>query len=305
MATTVPMPVSDVSPAAWVSEAIRGFGPCVDHQVPAGRYDLFARVLHRPDQGLQNPAEAGSWAAVAARYGTTVHAQAEFASIARAERGLGVVEGEPYDGSLDRITLPALRDVLRRHTATADRCWFALWAGYGGEPAGWRDMPTFETPGRDYWLFSGPLSSVLDLSLDLAHAGSEEAAARGVLELVSTGEASDIDQVAWDQDMRRSDIVQSPNLWWPDDRSWFVSSEIDLDSTIVAGTPALIAEILTHPDLEALAVSATTSLMTGSDQINPRSRRDAPGRRAHGGRVARFGRVPRLLGDENPKDHGS
>jgi hypothetical protein len=74
MSATVPVPLGDGSAAAWVSDRTPGFGARVDHLVPAARYEQFARILHRPDQGLPSSADAGSWAVVAARYGTVVHA---------------------------------------------------------------------------------------------------------------------------------------------------------------------------------------------------------------------------------------
>jgi hypothetical protein len=64
--------------------------------------------------------------------------------------------------------------------------------------------------------------------------------------------------------------IQSPNQWWPQDHAWCVASEIDIDSTLVAGPDDLIAEITTHPELEAFAVKPTDDLTLAGDQINPR-----------------------------------
>jgi len=73
--------------------------------------------------------------------------------------------------------------------------------------------------GRDYILLQGPLASALAIGL---HADDE-----------------------WPAD-------QSPNLFWPDDRAWIVSTEIDLNSTLVAGSHRLIEELLTIAGLEAM-----------------------------------------------------
>ena len=45
-----------------------------------------------------------------------------------------------------------------------------------------------------------------------------------------------------------------PNLVWPEDRSWFLNSDVDSIATIVGGSEATIAEIVGAPDLEASAV---------------------------------------------------
>lgn len=61
---------------------------------------------------------------------------------------------------------------------------------------------------------------------------------------------------------------QSPNLFWPEDRSWCVVSEIDFDSTIVAGSSQLVAAVLAHPELEAWRVDPGDSLAYDSDTLN-------------------------------------
>lgn len=47
---------------------------------------------------------------------------------------------------------------------------------------------------------------------------------------------------------------QCPQWWWPDDRAWFVGTEIDHAWTYVAGGRRLIDEILTAPRWESVAV---------------------------------------------------
>jgi len=47
-----------------------------------------------------------------------------------------------------------------------------------------------------------------------------------------------------------------PNLWWPNDRAWFVATEIDLVSTYVGGRADLVRAIVASPDLEAFEVAA-------------------------------------------------
>jgi hypothetical protein len=61
---------------------------------------------------------------------------------------------------------------------------------------------------------------------------------------------------------------QSANLWWPTDRAWTVSTEIDLASTYVGGARACIESILRHPALEAFEVSSTDPVHYGADTLN-------------------------------------
>jgi hypothetical protein len=60
----------------------------------------------------------------------------------------------------------------------------------------------------------------------------------------------------------------SPNLWWPDDRSWIVATEIDYAWTYVGGSSSLIAQVLRSPSLEALPVSLSDMPFFDADTIN-------------------------------------
>ncbi|MDX6646615.1 MAG: hypothetical protein QOK40_2342, partial [Miltoncostaeaceae bacterium] len=96
-------------------------------------------------------------------------------------------------------------------------------------------LPRLELPGRGYLVLRGPVD------------GAREVCAERLPPLGRP-------QVA--------------NLWWPDDRAWVVASEIDLDSTYMAGSRALIDAILAEPALEALETWAGAPITIDSDTIN-------------------------------------
>lgn len=62
--------------------------------------------------------------------------------------------------------------------------------------------------------------------------------------------------------------AQHPNILWPKDRSWVMVSEIDFDSTVVAGSAALVAAICRDPLIEAAAIPAGADLSWHADEIN-------------------------------------
>jgi hypothetical protein len=175
----------------------------------------------------------------------------------------GPVDGteEPYDGSMPDHLVDELVAILAPWTSTPSRCWFGLrdgndtwWKGASGiltardaeiamrtedpelvahvkaearrtddeRDRVLRATPTFGTPQRQYFLMSGPLS-----------------AARALTEAAGGS---------------------SPNLWWRQDRSWFVSTEVDGFSTYVGGTAALIGALLSSPTIEAVETSIDTPL---------------------------------------------
>ena len=94
------------------------------------------------------------------------------------------------------------------------------------------DGPRLRLPCRDYLLFTGTLLAATPMAW---HAASE-----------------------WF-------LPQSPNLFWPHDRSWCVATEVDLDSTVVAGTNDLVCAVLAAPGLEAWPVAADDSLSRDRD----------------------------------------
>lgn len=130
----------------------------------------------------------------------------------------------PEAGTLDRPQLDALLEVLPRHAPEPGSCWFAIWDGYAwlhGPPAmtaltrdGSADPPAWITP---------PLARIQMPSRSFALYRGGLDAARALWD------------VSWEQ---------SPNLWWPDDRSWCVATEIDLTSTYLGGSAALVRDLL-------------------------------------------------------------
>ena len=131
--------------------------------VPRG-FEMYARVFHpverdRPratrswhaieastcfddaaDIGYLLETERCTWSAAAASFGTTMHAEAQYARLIRYVSGeeVGAVSedgwryGEPSEGSLDASTLTAASQVLARHTATPHAGIAAIWEGWGG-----------------------------------------------------------------------------------------------------------------------------------------------------------------------------
>jgi hypothetical protein len=124
--------------------------------------------------------------------------------------------------------------------------------GFGQNPASWRQAPTFHTPGREYWLFESTLDRVVEFSVAFATSGLA-------------------DEDRWLRHNVEFGIVQSPQLWWPGDQAWAVASEIDYDSTIVAGTERLIEELLHTSEIECLRINEDTSLYWDADTINRRT----------------------------------
>jgi hypothetical protein len=74
-----------------------------------------------------------------------------------------------------------------------------------------------------------------------------------------------IREAPWSQDPH---WPQSPSLLWPEDRAWVLVSEIDFDSTIIAGSPELVAGLVTEPGIEALQIQEGADLTRDGDDEN-------------------------------------
>ncbi|MCV7103405.1 hypothetical protein [Mycobacterium palustre] len=229
--------VDDLSPARWLTESIRSFALDVGSLVPAV-FAAYARVFH--------PARDGGlpvrWAQIARTNRRTVHPEMQFTRLigyrSRYCPGYpanqpGVFDEAPEVGTLPADVAASLARALAGHTATAQRCWFAVWYGHGDLDEAFHGRPTFRLPQRSYHLARGPVT----------------AAAQSV----GTGPFSH----------------RSCNLWWPDDRAWCVATDIDLDSTYLGGSQACIEEMLAASDLEAMPIAPAAGVTADSDALNP------------------------------------
>lgn len=147
-----------------------------------------------------------------------------------------------------------------RHTSRPDPAWFAVWEGHGFDRAtthvAWREppgdeetrqaleeerrrlrdedarrhaairaglagVPAFDLPNRRYYLLEGPVAAATGLQ----HPDS-------------------------------SDEWRNPDLFWPDDRRWFVATDVDFWSLYVGGgedfVTELAGEVPTHTEIVAL-----------------------------------------------------
>jgi hypothetical protein len=218
---------SAIEDADWLEENLAlPMGSTVTSIVPAG-FERYVRVLHPaevPAPGDSGEARRVRWSEVASWAGMPLEDNARFHSVALPpEEPEGTVHPVCYPPGRGGLTEPdcrALVGILRAHTAEPGDCRFCLWEGYAWQgrqshriPQEVLDGPRVHLPMRDYVLYRGPVEA--------AGALAEPA-------------------------------FQTPNIWWPADRSWCVASEIDLPWTYVGGSRRLVEDILGCPDLETL-----------------------------------------------------
>ncbi len=253
---TEPRPVTDLSPADWIVAGVeRDDG--VGSLLPAG-FEAYARVLHPAAQWRGGEPRAVTWAEVAQANKRRLHRLVQFDAL------IGVDRDEQSDYAVATGEIPdevqgPFFELLSRHTDDPDDCWFGLWDGWGGlgsdpsattlvltEPGDPTPHVQRTSPPYPPEVIDGPRISL---------PGREYILLRGPLSGI--GEVRD---ELW------------PSLVWPGDRAWCVATDIDLDSTYVGGSAALIAELLDDLRLETWTAQIEDRVDVGADEINPKPR---------------------------------
>jgi hypothetical protein len=218
----------DVSPAAWIGPRLHPFAQDIGSVIPEG-FAAYARLFHPVDADRDRRER---WSDVAARTGRILHSEMQFHLIAAPRSQTPSVDynrdNQPRMGTLHLEQRRILADHLRSATSTPDRCWFAMWEGFGGLDDG-EVGARVELPNRNYLLYNGAIDRALESPFP---------------------------------------FDQSPNLWWPDDRAWFVATEIDFDSTFVGGDEGLIAALVSDDRLETLPIALSAKADAAADRIN-------------------------------------
>ena len=235
-------PMHDISVAGWIAESVRYWRSIkkdafhLGHLVPDG-FDAYARLFHpayrRNEAGENVPVR---WAQIAVWNGRTAHPLMQFHRIANPPESNIYGDSEwgnaPQFGSLPSAECQVLAGLLREFTESPDLYYFCFWDGYGQEDfiPTFKRQPKVSVDIRDYFLFRG----ILDPEL-----------------------------------AEKKFRYQSPSLWWPSDRAWFVATEIDVKETMIGGGQACIERVLNHSELEAMPVAIDDNVGAWGDTINP------------------------------------
>ena len=278
-------PTPSSKPADWIVERLTDFGVSVLSVVPSG-FEAYARVFHpaakmtcTADGGAEEDAKPLRWSEVAELTGRTPHRLMQWASIRGAHPELrdysklkvgDIYIEAPTEGSLPLELAQTLWPIFEQHTEAPDTCFFAVWEGFGGMPKFLRKAPAFEIPARRFYLFEAPIQTI-EQSF---YTGAEPDTMETVFVAISDEEAM-LPPAELQKQLRASlDALnampiayQSANLWWPKDRAWCVHTEIDFNTTYVAGSQKLVDAVLASEKLEVYQLEPTDEL--ANDAVNP------------------------------------
>ena len=210
-----------VTAADWWVDRLRPFSDhVVGSMIPAG-FETITRIFHpiEDDEGREL-----RWSDLAAANERVAHAQMQLHLIAsRAgeqirDRDLPHV----WSGSLPIGKAQALAEVLESRGPTGP-----VWFGFTTIDSTFHQPATAElrtagTPSRQYYLIRSTLAAL-----------------------------EEVCRFACDRPLDWP-IFETPTVWWPEDRSWYVFSDIDFAWSYVGGTATLAEAIEKSPDLEAI-----------------------------------------------------
>jgi hypothetical protein len=222
-------PPRDLQPAGWLVDRL-SFGPTVGAWIPDG-FERYARILHPANESWVGEGQRADrqvrWSEIAEWSGKRLRPTSAIGDLLQRADGTSWREERPFRGmpaeaELLPPQLDRFLDLLMEETSTPDRLWLLTWAGWG-------DLPRRLT------------RQALVLSESLAKSGRSYILFTGAIR-PGTGEPH---------------RLRFPSFWWPEDRAWFVSTDIDSVSTYVGGSDALVTRLLGDDILEVFEATLT------------------------------------------------
>lgn len=257
---------SEVSAADWWVDRLDDFATGVGSLVPSS-FEAVTRLFHPIEIDDHNEV---TWAEVAERNGRIAHAEMQLHAIAtplgeqvpaewNAAEAVASAVGHPRVGELPIELFKIVADALGEFTTTPSELCFGFWNGYGGFTGQNFSRPYKEFMGMRYWGRMRANGTSVPLEVvngPLIHAPSREY-------LLATGIAEDVSEL-----LATHRPSQTPNMWWPADRAWFVATEIDFAWTYIGGGSAAIEAIEATPGIEALRTAFDHQGTITSDRVN-------------------------------------
>jgi hypothetical protein len=238
--------LTDFTATQWINDSVEKSSR-VTGAVPRG-YSSYARILHSAHASSEadRTGKEIRWEDVAREAGAAVHAGVQWREIAGRSDAMvrlrnGLLVNPPEQGRLNRLEFAAVASALGPHTRSQ---WVT--AGFW---SGWEPLWVGESA------LSADIHRALASKTTMELNGEQYVLIRMQTGSLATPAMLDRAEFGWP-----SGNGVTPNILWPDDRKWFLSTEIDFDSTLVGGNANLIDQITSQQDLEAFRISAEADL---------------------------------------------
>jgi hypothetical protein len=236
----------EVERGAWLVERMDGWSNV--GAITGYGFEAYARLLHpRPSD---RPSRRGwgvppdddwstrRWADVANQMGRVMHPLVQWWRLHDVDEPFH--DASSSIGWFDPLVLAALVPLPRTGTSTPADVVAAFWKGGSGQKLVSERTLTLDD-GLDYVLATTTLDELAELEWGFSF------------------------KLGWREGSMWNRSLQ---VLWPEDHAWVLASQIDFDSTVVAGSRALVDEILTDGRFEAFEVGPDDDLSWDGDVIN-------------------------------------
>lgn len=183
-------------------------------------FDKYCRILHR----VHGPYDSFlPWSGYAHSVGVTIRPDTHWYEIARRDPGLRGIS--PDVGGLDEISGPSFIEFLTEHLPADAHVFAGYWDGIQPLHKPGSSFPTARLGLRDRVLFQVSLAA-------LAATFHSESGF----------------------------LFDFPAVLWPEGRSWYLSTEVDYNTTLVGGSEEFIEALLAHEVIEAFPIGPDVDL---------------------------------------------
>jgi len=292
--------ISETARGAWLADRA-GSWATVGGVAGTG-FEAYARILHpvgaeladlsTTDEWGHHPVleeATWTWSQVAERTGRVMHPLVQYRRLTTDETLLDYPDGWGVSPSSEGWLDPDLLAALTRHlvTTTPDDVVVGIWNGWGLPDAGQAYVSfAMATDGGD----DGDDEEPAEWHADFERMQRERAASvskefRAAIDngphfeypnrsfVLLQSSLSELSNPGWGYGAGIGWTTNSPEpapqLVWPEDHAWVVATEIDWDSTVVAGTREVVDAILRDPTYETFEVHEGDELSWEGDLINP------------------------------------
>ncbi|WP_156163729.1 hypothetical protein [Demequina subtropica] len=271
----------------WLKGRIPTFGGRV-RDVAGEDFESYVRVMH-PLRGRRlDWSDRGSgmvpsvvderrwtWAELASALGRTAHPLMQWHALAReavVRWGDGWEVDQPEQGAFEPELFARLVPALLEATSTPDDAVVGFWTGSSGLHPGGRHVvvATEAAAGLEATalaqlpMIDASIVDAIDAGDVLALPGREYVLLGGALAELADPDWGFAAGVGWWASFRDP----TPQLVWPRDHAWLVATEVDFDSTLVAGARGLIDAVVAVPGLESFEVGPDDDLTSDGDVVN-------------------------------------
>ncbi|EGD54593.1 hypothetical protein [Gordonia neofelifaecis] len=221
----------DMTAAAWINDRLAPpYEGTVAELVPSG-YDRYLRVLHPVERTIDDqPIEQFSWSDVARVNGRIAHAEMQWTNISTGGADELVVPCNSGPSYIDFAPGTMIDEIAR--LLTGDRTDVSCTFAF------WEGNTAHEDIARDF-----PKARIGAFNFYLTSGPSSRAA--------------------------ESLHGLRANMWWPEDRSWYVCSHFDFICTYIGASSAAADRILLSSAVEAWPAAPNHRITADGDKLNP------------------------------------